>query len=223
MEVGRCSARAVCHMKYYAHTVEDGEARTLYTLKDGRQTAEKQSSSDLAEEQIGWQPLRTHLLNVAEMAHEFGRPIGCGDDAYCAGLFHDLGKYGRAFQRRLRGHGSGIKHWTAGAYEAYQAKAPSAAFAIDGHHKGIPKLTELQNLLKAYRQEGDWLQFGIDEPVATLIERARGDGVALPVGQTFEQLSKSFASALHTRFLFSCLVDADFLDTRSRLHTYRQC
>jgi len=202
-------------MKYYAHTVEDGEARTLYTLKDGRQTAEKQSSSDLAEEQIGWQPLRTHLLNVAEMAREFGRPIGCGADAYCAGLFHDLGKYGLAFQRRLRGHGSGINHWTAGAYEAYQAKAQSAAFAIDGHHKGIPKLAELQNFLRAYRQGGDWPQFGIDEPAATLIERASGDGVALPVGQAFEQLSKSFASAFHTRFLFSCLVDADFLDTEA--------
>ena len=202
-------------MKYYAHTVEDDEARTLYTLKIGRQTTEKPCPTDLAEEQIGWQSLRTHLLNVAEKAREFGKPFGYGDEAYCAGLFHDLGKYGHAFQCRLRGHGSGINHWTAGAFEAYRAKAQSAAFAIDGHHKGIPAFAELQNLLIAYRQVGDLTQFGIKEPVATLVERASGDGVQLPTDLAFEQPSKSFASALHTRFLFSCLVDADFLDTEA--------
>ena len=95
-------------MKYYAHTVEDDEAQTLYTLKDGRQTTEKPCPSDLAEEQIGWQSLRMHLLNVAENACEFGKPFGYGDEAYCAGLLHDLGKYGHAFQRR--GYGWLPKH-----------------------------------------------------------------------------------------------------------------
>jgi CRISPR-associated endonuclease/helicase Cas3 len=205
-------------MKYYAHTAEDAEQRTLYTLTDGRQTTEKACPSDLAEEQIGWQSLRTHLINVSEKACDFGKPFGFGDEAYCAGLLHDLGKYGHAFQLRLRGHGSGINHWTAGAFEAYRAKAQAAAFAIDGHHKGIPTFAELQNLLRAYHQGGDLKQFGIKEPVATLVERASGDGVDLPTDLAFEQFSKSFSSALQTRFLFSCLVDADFLDTEAHFN-----
>ncbi|MGH9326496.1 MAG: CRISPR-associated endonuclease Cas3'', partial [Terriglobia bacterium] len=121
-------------MKFYAHTAEDLEARTIYTLRDGRQTTSKPRLADLAEEQLGWQLLRTHLSNVAEKARFFAEPFGLGLEAHRAGLLHDLGKYGEAFQERLRGHGSGINHWTAGAYEAYREKAQAAAFAIDGHH-----------------------------------------------------------------------------------------
>lgn len=202
-------------LNYYAHTIEDNEGRTLYTLKDGRQTTEKPRLSDLAEEQIGWQPPRTHLVNVAANARSFAEPFVLGEEAYRAGLLHDLGKYGDAFQWRLRGQGSGINHWTAGASEAYSAKAQAGAFAIDGHHKGIPAFAELQNLLKVYHQATDLNQFGITETVATLVERARADGVELVTGRSLEQFSKCFPSAFHTRFLFSCLVDADFLDTEA--------
>jgi CRISPR-associated endonuclease/helicase Cas3 len=202
-------------MKFYAHTIEDNEGRTLYTLKDGRQTTEKPSAADLADEQVGWQPLRTHLLNVAEKGRIFAEPFGAGEEGYRAGLLHDLGKYGHAFQLRLRGHGLGINHWTAGAFEAYRAKAQAAAFAIDGHHKGIPAFAELQNLLKAYQQGSHLTQFGITESVDTLVERASTDGVTLPKDRSSEQFSRCFLSALRTRFLFSCLVDADFLDTES--------
>jgi CRISPR-associated endonuclease/helicase Cas3 len=202
-------------MNFYAHTAEDNGGRTLYTLKDGRQTTEKPRLSNLAEDQIGWQPLRTHLLNVAETARDSAKPFGFSDEAHRAGLLHDLGKYGIAFQLRLRGQGSGINHWTAGAFEAYRAKAQATAFAIDGHHKGIPAFAELQNLLKAYQQNSNLKQFGITETVATLVERARADGVDLPTGRSPDQFSKRFPTALHTRFLFSCLVDADFLDTQA--------
>lgn len=208
------SSGKVKTMKYYAHTAEDREGRTLYTLRDGHQTTKKSRIADLAEEQVEWQFLDAHLRNVAEKSRTFAEPFDLGEEAYCAGLFHDLGKYGHAFQMRLRGHGSGINHWTAGAFAAYQARTQAGAFAIDGHHKGIPAFAELQNLLKAYQGE-DLKQFGITETVTTLAERARVDGVAQPKSDAFERFSKTFASALHARFLFSCLVDADFLDTEA--------
>src|SRR5260370_12581446 len=202
-------------MTYYAHTAEDSEARTLYTLKDGRQTAEKPRLSDLAEDQVGWQALKTHLVNVAAKARSFAEPLGLAEEAHRAGLLHDLGKYGDAFQRRLRGCGSGVNHWTAGAFEASRAKAHAVSFAIDGHHKGIPAMAELQNLLRTYHEGSDLSQFGITETAAELVNRACGDSVALPIAPSFGQFSKCFTSALHTRFLFSCLVDADFLDTEA--------
>ena len=61
---------------------------------------------DMAEKQVGWQPLRSHLVNVAEMARTFAEPLGLGPDGYRAGLLHDLGKYGTQrsrFDCRVRG------------------------------------------------------------------------------------------------------------------------
>ncbi len=48
-----------------------------------------------------WQPLEEHLKNVAEMAAEFARPFGGQAWACLAGLWHDLGKYSAAFQKKL--------------------------------------------------------------------------------------------------------------------------
>ena len=39
-----------------------------------------------------WQGLSEHLRNVAEKAKGFAEPIGAGEWAYLAGLWHDLGK-----------------------------------------------------------------------------------------------------------------------------------
>ena len=94
-------------MKFYAHTAEDKEGRTLYTLMDGRQTTKKQRLVDLAEEQIGWQPLSTHLVNVADQARCFGESFELGEEAYLAGLLHDIGKYRHKFQLMLRGFEDG--------------------------------------------------------------------------------------------------------------------
>lgn len=200
----------------YAHTTQDAEGRTVYTFADGCQTTAKPGLSTLAEEQIGWQLLRKHLLNVAIKARTFADAFGYGEEAYAAGLLHDLGKYSEAFQHRLRGYGRRIDHWTVGALQAHGAKSAAGAFAIAGHHKGIPALCELQNLLKAYQRGTDMSQFGITEPAAVLAERAKRDGVTMPPPRGFDWFAKPFfTSALCTRLLFSCLVDADYLDTES--------
>jgi len=149
---------------------------------------------DMAEKQVGWQPLRSHLVNVAEMARTFAEPLGLGPDGYRAGLLHDLGKYGTAFQIRLQGQGSGINHWPVGAFEAHRARAHAAAFAIDGHHKGIPTFAELQNLLKAYHEASDLTQFGITETGDVLVERASRDGVILPMDSSSEEFSKALVT-----------------------------
>ena len=91
------------HVEFYAHVGEDG----------GRS-----------------QPLRDHLQNTAELAAGFAAPFGAEGPAYLAGLLHDVGKYSRAFQRRLRGAQERVDHSTAGAIEAFKMRQGEIAFAV---------------------------------------------------------------------------------------------
>ncbi|MEZ0295692.1 MAG: CRISPR-associated helicase Cas3' [Candidatus Methylacidiphilales bacterium] len=136
------------------------------------------------------------------------------EEAGLAGLLHDLGKYSARFQQRLRDPRiHGINHWAAGAFHAYQLKAQSVAFAIDGHHTGLPACSDLrQTLLRAQNAERLLTMTGCKESVAELYARFLADGLLTGnVGLNVQ--SEPFFEALRIRFLFSCLVDADFLDT----------
>lgn len=92
-----------------------------------------------------WQTLKEHLFAVARLAGEKARPFGLERAAFIAGLFHDLGKYNPAFQRRLDGAPEPVDHSTAGAQALRDlAKRSDAAMAqvigygILGHHAGLP-------------------------------------------------------------------------------------
>ncbi|MFQ5597418.1 MAG: CRISPR-associated endonuclease Cas3'' [Nitrospiria bacterium] len=45
--------------------------------------------------------LEAHLSGVAHLASGFAAQFGSDDWAHRAGLWHDLGKYSQAFQRRI--------------------------------------------------------------------------------------------------------------------------
>ncbi|MFQ5739188.1 MAG: CRISPR-associated endonuclease Cas3'' [Acidobacteriota bacterium] len=85
-------------------------------------------------------PLYSHLQDVADRAAEYAKAFDASAEARLAGLLHDLGKYGRLFQRRLQGKERGIDHWSAGAWEAlgtYKLQGVASALAIQGHHLGL--------------------------------------------------------------------------------------
>ncbi|MBF0564369.1 MAG: HD domain-containing protein [Nitrospirae bacterium] len=57
-----------------------------------------------------WHRLSEHIRNVARIAGEFASMTRLADEAYLAGIMHDFGKYGDAFQSRLIGEEKGIDH-----------------------------------------------------------------------------------------------------------------
>ena len=157
-----------------------------------------------------WQPLADHLRNVADRAANFARPFGLEQEARLAGLLHDLGKYAARFQQRLhdpRVHG--INHWAAGT-----VKAPGLVrYVVDGHHTGLPSFGDLKDTLPKERHAKLWQEHtGCTETIFELLARFTGDGLVLPSSPS-NPPPDNFANALRTRLLFSCLVDADFLDT----------
>lgn len=192
-------------MNYYAHTAQG---------PDGRPDPDRSR----------WQPLREHLFNVARIARCFAEPFGLGDEAELAGLLHDLGKYSVRFQGRLSDNTiHGVNHWSIGAAVALERRCWQAAFAIEGHHTGMPAFLEndpetgleclRERLLKVRSRELAEKVNGFSESADELQRRFLGEDLKLLDTNSSAPASRDFAAALRTRMLFSCLVDADFLDT----------
>lgn len=184
-------------MTYYAHTA-DGP--------DGRPDPDKSR----------WQKLADHLRAVGGLAKQFALPLGLADEAEIAGLLHDLGKYAEQFQARLRNPAiHGINHWSAGATKAAESRLSATAFAIDGHHTGIPAFGGAGLKQTIARMRDNQLREAFckcSEPIKELLARFNSDGLQLPEVSP-SKVAVPFSEALRVRMLFSCLVDADFLDT----------
>jgi CRISPR-associated helicase Cas3/CRISPR-associated endonuclease Cas3-HD len=173
-----------------------------------------------------WQRLKDHLRNVAEQAKEFAAPLGLSAEADLAGVVHDLGKYAQRFQDRLRDNSiRGVNHWSVGSSIAFAQPALEAAFAIEGHHTGMPAYLEndaetgleclKERLLKLRDSKAAAEVNGFAEDVADLLARFHAEQFHLPKRTSLTGAGQDFATALRTRMLFSCLVDADFLDTEA--------
>ena len=169
-----------------------------------------------------WHGLREHLQGVAEKAYEFAQPLGYAEEAYLAGLLHDLGKYGDLFQRRLAGKEQGLDHWSAGAWLAMKhSKSLAACASILGHHCGLPTannvtLPELVNLALLKTRHPLHLRLTGDTDV--LQDRLANDGVniaSLSTQPCQPAFPSTIAAMLDLRIFYSALVDADYLDTES--------
>lgn len=177
-----------------------------------------------------WQRLQWHLQQVAELAQQRASVFGAGDWAHLIGLLHDLGKYSKEFQARLYGNPAKADHATAGAKVVmahitsnmgpqYAPLAKLLAFAIAGHHAGLAngdgegkeRSTLKQRLASNF---GDRIP-QLDEVWKT--EITLPSTLALPPLKLHQPPSKyqGFALAFFTRMLFSCLIDADRIDTQN--------
>ncbi len=167
-----------------------------------------------------WHGLADHLGSVSQLARDFLRGRKGAEEAALAGLLHDLGKYGDRFQARLHGRDQGLDHWSQGASLALKHHAVAAALAIEGHHIGLQRgiKDSLRRLLPDNLPAAVLPGLALSDPdVERVQSRAAQDGITFtpPASYVVNSWSQAVAAMLDVRLLFSCLVDADFLDTEA--------
>lgn len=178
-------------------------------------------SSPLVDE-AHWQPLAEHLQNVGAMAREFASAFDAEAPAEVAGLLHDLGKYTEAFQARLHGSTQRVDHSTHGARvaaERFGAIGRLLAYGIAGHHAGLANgqgTGERVALAERLTAELPPLDPTWEREIALPL-RLDAPRSFTPYGSDRRESAARapFQFAFLARMLFSCLVDADFIDTES--------
>lgn len=192
-------------MEYYAHTRKDGKRQTV----------------------------KEHLEGVSKLAEGFSvdflKPL-----AKKAAFDHDLGKYALKYQWRLDDDNIKFSHAACGAleYKKFADKndcfaslfAPLMEYCIAGHHTGLmdggtdadnsdsPTLSGTLKRGNEYTGDSDYSAYATEIEFATLTQ----EEITPPYNELCSakdptELIERYA--FFTKFVFSCLTDADFLDT----------
>ena len=188
-------------MEYYAHTREDGERQTV----------------------------KAHLIGVSKLAEDFSvdllKPL-----AKKVSLYHDIGKYAINFQKRLDDDKVKFSHAACGAIEykiladKNDCFAPLMEYCIAGHHTGLmdggtgadnsdsPTLNGTLKRADEYTGDSDYSAYATEIEFATLTQ----EEITPPLNELRSakdptELIERYA--FFTKYVFSCLTDADFLDT----------
>ena len=166
---------------YLAHLTEDGRTQTILE----------------------------HLKGTASLCSAFAAAFDAEAQGQLAGMAHDIGKYSAAFQRRLHG-GPKVDHASAGAFECLKAQQLAAAFAISGHHGGLPDGGGRGDAAGAGTFWGR-----INRASQGKLEdyHAWQREFSLPHANIPAFAGKKLDGMFFTRMLLSCLVDADYTDT----------
>lgn len=173
-----------------------------------------------------------HCEEVGKLAEQFAGELG-GAFAKLQGRYHDIGKYRIPFQERIRiksGFGfdeeahleqkvGKASHSHAGAMLIHQADSLLGvilAYTIAGHHTGLPDWTNTTGKCLSSRLQSDVAKLELEQALQNLPPSFQ----KLP--ENLQPLLPQFIAEnglryetwhIWIRFLFSCLVDADFLDT----------
>ena len=161
------------------------------------------------------QTLQEHLQGTAKLAGDFAAAFGKRSLGEFVGGFHDIGKASKEFQARIRNPNSTetCDHSTAGALEAVKMRQMTAAMCIMGHHSGLPDLGGQMD-----RDVDGTVQGRIKKGMEGKIPDYSGwkeacPSLSLPSVPEMDTSQTAFGRYMETKFLYSSLVDADFLDT----------
>jgi len=148
------------------------------------------------------------------MTRIFAKDFEAGEIGYNCGLVHDLGKYSLKAQLRLTKNGEKVDHATAGAMEVFKVYnegfAKIMAYCISGHHSGLldygsenksPSLAR-----RLYKKVEDYSGYKTEIVLPELSKRPF---------RIKNPKANPFYYYFLIKMLFSCLVDADFLDTEA--------
>ncbi|MFP4581898.1 MAG: CRISPR-associated helicase Cas3' [Desulfococcaceae bacterium] len=165
------------------------------------------------------QTVREHLDGVARLSAGFAEAFAAEKWGRLAGRWHDLGKFSLEFQKRIgveldadahiEQRSGKPDHSTAGAQHAVHAlpMGKILAYAIAGHHGGLPNGADPGGsclLTRLKKTVPDWSACPPD------LLSAENPGPP-PFELNKERLG--IQGSFFIRMLYSCLVDADFLDT----------
>lgn len=181
------------------------------------------------------QGVEEHCKGVAQLAQSFAEKFGIknlGEWVYISGLYHDIGKYSKEFQARIWDHHNKVDHATAGAQEViriangldrlpqngrdifahcYRKLMPLiVAYCISGHHSGL--LNGGSIVCDAGTLSGRLLK-RIPEYGAYKKEISEQLPNANPLIKQSTEIGAT--AAFLTRMMYSCLTDADWLDTEA--------
>ena len=160
------------------------------------------------------QLLKDHLTGTAELAALFAKSFGKEEWGYCEGLLHDIGKYSQEFLQKITQNlNRKVDHSTAGAKVCAEMGGfyLLLRYCIAGHHAGLPNTggsgvdpSTLRGRLKKIVPNYEDYKKEIEIPPLKEV----------PFDPR-ETTNADFSCSVFIRMLYSCLVDADFLDTES--------
>ena len=177
------------------------------------------------------QSIESHNRATAGMGREFAAEPLKGL-VYAMGLLHDVGKYQGSFQKKIReGAKLQVDHSTCGALEAKRLFGKSAPlsslmmqYCIAGHHAGLPdggtpQDTKDDPTLCGRMKRGpvleDYSEYAAEIAVPAPDEEALRRFLMLCPQIRSDNECFIEALAFLVRYCFSCLTDADSLDTAS--------
>ncbi|NLM46105.1 MAG: CRISPR-associated helicase Cas3' [Firmicutes bacterium] len=171
--------------------------------------------------------LEEHLIATANLAELFASKFQSGEWGRAAGLAHDAGKGRLSWQNYLRqksgffdveahleGKAGKKPHAIHGAKlaEDIYGKGPGRilAYCIAGHHAGLPDWSSAEGTGQSSLQFQVTQVKDLDEIAPFILEKIRA---AKPSSPPRKFATDGLDLSLWIRMLYSCLVDADFLDT----------
>ncbi|MFJ5266769.1 CRISPR-associated endonuclease Cas3'' [Streptomyces sp. NPDC088387] len=167
--------------------------------------------------------MEEHLRGSAALARRFGEVFGVGELAAYLALIHDVGKgtclwQGRLLEAERRGGGRvGPSHKHAGTVLADRYTQLAFGGVVFGHHGGLPDMEKLRTELVKARPGGEHARL-IEEAIRVVEEvvpEIHPESCPVPPAWLMDlpKSERRLGLDLLIRMLFSCVVDADFLDT----------